>query len=128
MKAYDKNDFQYNGTINVENSTIAPQIKDTDGGISDGWFKFGDAGTASMQLYSTDLSAPVTWTLQISSDRSVWATAVDEAGNDVTGTVTANVGVVEPLHCVGNLYFRVSFTVVAQTGTIAYKFKTGDNR
>jgi hypothetical protein len=128
MRPYDKDDFQYNGTIDVEVSTIAPQIKNKAGAIGDGWFKFGDAGTASMQLLSTDLSAPVTWTLQISSDRTVWATAVDENGTDVTGTVTANVGVVEPLHCVGNLYFRVYFTVASQTGTIAYKFKTGDNR
>ena len=128
MKAYDKNDFQYNGKINVEVSTIAPQIKDTAGALTDGWFKFGDLGTAVMQMYSTDLSAPVTWTLQISVDRTVWVTAKDEAGTDIHGTIDANVPVVEPLTCVGNLYFRVSLTVTSQTGTIAYKFKTGDNR
>ena len=128
MKPYDKNDFQYKGTVDVQESTIIPQLKDKANALTDGWFMFGDIGTAAIQMYSTDLSAPVTWTLQISLDRVVWATAKDDSGTDITGTISANAGVVEPLTCVGNLYFRVSLTVSAQTGNIAYKIKTGDNR
>lgn len=128
MKPYDKNDFQYNGTVDVEVSTIIPQLKNNANILTDGWFKFGDAGTAGLQMYSDDLSAPVTWTLQISLDRLVWATAKDESGTDITGTVSSGAGVVEPLHCVGNMFFRVSLDISTQTGTIAYKIKTGDNR
>lgn len=128
MRPYDKDDFQYNGTIDIETSTVIPQIKNKAGALSDGWFKFGDIGTAGIQLFSDDLSDAVTWTLQISLDGSVWATAKNESGDDITGTIVADTGVIEPLHCVGNMYFRVSLTVVAQTGTIAYKIKTGDNK
>ncbi len=127
MRRYDANDFQWNGTIDIEANTYIPQLKDKAGNLTNGWFEFDKSETIFFQLTSSDLSADVTWALQISADKTNWATAKDSSGTDVTGTMaSASPIVVEPFRGVGNMYFRIALTVTTQTGNVAYIIRNGD--
>jgi hypothetical protein len=116
---YDEKDTLSKGSINVENDTVLPIATDKAGVTASGWWQFGDTDKAVIQMVP-DISANITWTLQVSLDRTNWATAKDAFGDDITGTLVDATPTIEILNGKQFLFFRVSLTVVAQTGTVAY--------
>jgi hypothetical protein len=111
----------YRGTIDIENSTIIPQatVKHS---ATDSYNSFKWGGKIAMQLLSDDLSANVTWSLEVSLDGDNWDVA-REGGTDVTGEVVKDEPYVEVFEALAGLYYRISLTVAAQTGTIEYILK-----
>lgn len=113
-------DYRYAGTIDIEEVTVIPAM---------GHNKF-ENNKVNIMLSSDDLSASVTWTLQISNNAEaetpIWADAY--SGTDlITGTIEADTPVARVIEGMKGLFYRVSLTVAAQTGNITYSIKN-ENR
>jgi len=123
MSNYNANDFVYNGSVDIEESTIIPQGRTAAGVLSNKYMEFDKDQVAAVQLFSDDIDGNILWSLEVSLDKTIWAAATDGAGDAVAGALVVDVPTVVLLEGVKGVYFRIKLTVTTETGTIAYKIK-----
>lgn len=123
MSNYNANDFVYNGSVDIEDVDIIPQKRTAAGNLSDSQMLFDADQVAAIQLFSDDIDGNILWSLEVSLDKEIWASATDGAGDAVAGTLVVDVPTVVLLEGVKGVYFRIKLTVTTETGTIAYKIK-----
>lgn len=120
---YNENDTRCKGVIDVTDNTIVPVLYNVDGTKTNLWFEFDRSGIVGIQMWSDDLSASVSWALQISMDGTNWAAATDANGDAIAGVLVADTPFIDLFEGSNKLKLRVSFTVTTQTGTINYIFR-----
>lgn len=127
MANYDSDNTRYNGTVDIENDTIIPQLTLRNGTTSDGYYRVDKAENFSFSLFSDDISDSITWTLQVSLDGTNWATAKDSSDTDITGTLVVDTLTFESVYVPRYVQVRISLSVTTETGNVSYVIRPGDN-
>jgi hypothetical protein len=127
MAIYRDTNTRYVGTIDIETATIVPQFTLRTGALDDGYFRTDKGESFSFQLFSDDISASLTWTLQYSLDGTNWATAKDSSDTDITGTLVADTATIQSVYAPRYVYFRVSLAVTTETGNVSYIVRPGNS-
>lgn len=128
MANYDASNTRYVGSIDIEVDTVIPQFTLRNGSTTNGYFRMDKGEAFSFQLLSDDVSSDdVTWTLQYSLDETNWITAVDSSGIDIDGVIVKDTATVQSIYAPRYVYFRISLTVAAQTGTVDYIIRPADS-
>jgi|SRR6056297_739668 len=124
MSEYNLTTDLYTGTLDVSSQSIAPRISFFNGDWeNEGYMKSGKGEGFSFQLYSDDISADVTWRVEVSLDGENWATHKDAYGDNVNGTLTSGTPVVKSIHLPRGVFARVYLVLEGQTGNCSYKMR-----
>ena len=65
--------------------------------------------------------------MEVSLDGINWATAQDNSGTDISGTLVVNVATIDAVYMPRRMKTRISLTVTSQTGSVSYYIKPGDS-